>query len=119
MEINLSNDIVLKITSDFSLDEQELVIGLLMEQEQIGLNVPFHQFVRSIIFLANGSLQDLKNKYLLIDDPRDVISEAEVKAGRPGHWFAMPFDAMSTFVSPVEEQTNYKIEKGFDDGLPF
>lgn len=119
MEIKLSKDIVSKITSDFSENEQELVIKLLIEQEQIGLNVPFHQFARSIIFLANGSLQDLKDKYLLIDDPREVISEAEIKAGRPGHWFSIPFDEIPTFVSPVEEQINYKIEKDADDGLPF
>jgi hypothetical protein len=49
-------------------------------------------------------------------DPREILMEAEDKAGNPGHWFSIPFDEMDDFSGELPIQ-----HKDFeeDDNLPF
>lgn len=121
-DTKLSKDILQKIKADFSVSEQKKVISILEKEITNGLNVPGDQFARSILFLSTGSLTKLQNDYLTIDDPRDVIMEAEEKAGNPGHWFGISFEEMRAF----SQKKQIKPHQGFivgndsiDDGIPF
>ena len=57
------------------------------------------QICRSIVFLADGDLQKIKNEILPMvnDDPREVLEWAEMKAGGPQHYFNIPFPEIDTF----------------------
>ena len=68
--------------------------------------------------MVEGDLYNLRERCLpyLKDDPRDLIREAEEKAGNPGHWFSIPFDEMENFSGelPATEK-----EESKDNNLPF
>ena len=87
-----TKDIHQKIRKEFRLNEVEEVEKELKQRVDNGLNVGPNQFVRSVIFLANKSIEELKSILLNFDDPRDVVGEAEYKSGELGHWFAIPFE---------------------------
>lgn len=61
-----------------------------------GLNVGPAQLARSILYLSGGDITKLRQIFELhfYGDPRDVIMDAESKAGNPGHYFIPPFDEM-------------------------
>ncbi|MCG8328770.1 MAG: hypothetical protein MI974_13850 [Chitinophagales bacterium] len=60
------------------------------------------QICRSILFLAGGDINNLISflKMLKVDS-RDVIDAAELKAGCPGHYFAIPFPEIESFIEKV------------------
>ena len=66
------------------------------------------------------SLEKLKEILAEFDDPRDVVSEAELRSGALEHWFAIPFDEIEQLNGKRYngEIFNRKKEEE-DDGLPF
>ena len=114
-------DIEHKIKTDFKAQEIETVKALLKKMIEGGLNVGNNQFARSVIFLANKDLEKLKKIILAAhDDPRDVISEAELKSGAFEHWFAIPFDEIEQLNGTCYNGDIFKQKKEEEDnGLPF
>ncbi len=112
-------DIENRINSYFNPDERAIVKALLEKIIKGGLNVGNDQFARSVIFLANKNLEKLK-EVLETDDPRDVVSEAEMKSGALEHWFAIPFDDIDQLNGKPYSGDIFKQKKEEeDDGLPF
>lgn len=113
-------DIERKIKIDFKSQEIEIVKALLKRKIEIGLNVGNDQFARSVIFLADKNLEKLKKILTEFDDPRDVVSEAELKSGALEHWFAIPFDGIEQLNGKRYNGDIFKQKKEKeDDGLPF
>ncbi len=79
---------ILHYFQERNLEEVEEIVKNLMQQT---LNVGAGQFIRSLLFLSEGNLDNLKS-YLPVSDPRDIIVMAEKKAGNPGHYFIHPFE---------------------------
>ena len=80
-----------------------------------GSSVGTDQLIRALLFLSNGSLNDLINIWLPIKelDPRNIIKNAELKAGNPGHYFNIPFPEIEEFFSKMygndDEEPPYEI----------
>jgi hypothetical protein len=91
---NIPVDILNKINELFPNIEDNSEAKKLIEQIfKSSINIGPSQLARSILFISNGNLSLIKK---IIDsdfygDPRDVIMEAEQKAGNPGHYFNLPF----------------------------
>ena len=91
--MQLPGDIENKIDQEYPARPQnarakELITGLWSDS----LNVGPDQLARAMLVLADGDLErlaTLKKDYM--GDPRDVIMNAEAKAGFPGHYFTDPF----------------------------
>lgn len=96
--MQIAEDIYEKIKKDFRPDEMDEVINLLKKTVGGGLNVGEGQFIRSLLFLANGNVQHLKKKISNMSDPRDIVGEAEMKSGDFGHWFSIPFDEIAQLI---------------------
>ncbi|OEK05418.1 hypothetical protein [Roseivirga misakiensis] len=87
----LTKDIENKILKDFSSNSEHHSVRHLLEKIALTeWNVGSQQLCRAILYLLDGDVSKLK-KFELISDPRDVITEAENKAGNPGHYFEKPF----------------------------
>lgn len=115
--MNIQEEISLKIKEDFKLEEVEAVKKIIRNIIRYGSNTGVDQVLRSILYLSEGDLRKVKKYYeMYCDDPRDVVGEAEQKAGNPGHWFSIPFDEMDDFAG---ELPKLEKEKSEDDNLPF
>ena len=113
----LAPDVIDKIKVDFKESEREEAIRILETLNKELSNIgDMYQANRGLVFLSEGSLDKLKNYIFPPSDfePRDIIIEAEEKAGNPGHWFSIPFDEMDNFSGELPEDEEYE-----DDGLPF
>ncbi len=89
--MGLPKDVVDRVKLDFiETSQQEKVISFLHEIHSSPLNVGPDQFVRSILHLLKGDVNNLKN-FQTISDPRDIIQIAEDDLGNPGHYFLKPF----------------------------
>lgn len=115
----LPDDILNKIDHDFDFEDVQDIKDLLTElYAHMHRDGPIIQAIRGMIFLANGDAWKIRTICVpyLQREPRDIIVEAEEKAGNPGHWFNIPFDEM-------EKLNNYfpEIEprQSDDAGLPF
>lgn len=85
-------DIYKKIQTDFPANDIDAVKEVLLEAIAPALNVGEDQFVRSLVFLADKDIDELKRIVRDYGDPRDIIWEAEHRAGNQGHWFTIPFE---------------------------
>ncbi|MFY0592830.1 hypothetical protein [Roseivirga sp.] len=84
-------DIGIMIQRDFESDRDKvIVIDFLKIIAETKWNVGTQQLSRAIVYLIDGDVNNLK-KFDPISDPRDIIMEAEIKAGNPGHYFTKPF----------------------------
>lgn len=113
----LASDVIDRIKLDFKESEREEVISILEKTLYTYSNVgAMDQAVRSIVYMADGNIKIIKDYCIphLKYDPRDIIIEAEEKAGNPGHWFSIPFDEMANFSGELPEGEEHE-----DDGLPF
>lgn len=93
----LPDDILQKIDEDFDLNHKQEIKDLLTElYANMRKYGPIIQAIRGIIFLANKDAEKIRDLCIpyLQREPRDIITEAEEKAGNPGHWFNIPFDQM-------------------------
>jgi hypothetical protein len=112
--MQIPNDIEKKIIDDFHGEEQEIV--KLLFQRICQYNTYSSQVLRSILFLSIGDFKKVIRYYLTYEvDPRDVIGEAEEKAGNPGHWFSIPFDEMPEFSGKLPNSSEQEV----DSDLPF
>jgi hypothetical protein len=112
-------DIRIRIEKDFDSLEIVEAIGLLKEKLYLG-----DQYLRSLIYLSNGSLENLKKEIEMGDDPRDMIMEAERKSGGFDHWFAIPFDEIEALgerepFNYEEEYIKFFFDTEQEDNLPF
>jgi hypothetical protein len=96
--MGIPDDIKEKISQLFNspADRQEAE-QLLQSLWTTSLNVGSGQLARSILVLSEGQISAIRE---IIEsgfhgDPRDIIMDAEKKAGNPGHYFSTPFDAGS------------------------
>lgn len=91
---SLPEDITSKIAQLFhSAADRQQVQELLLTLWTIPLNVGADQLARGILILSNGQMEEVE-KILASNfygDPRDVIVNAEIKDGKPGHYFNPPF----------------------------
>ncbi len=116
-------DIIRKIYADFKEVDLAEALAILARQYSDACIVGSAQFVRSLIFLSKGDLNFLKNYIVEMDDPRDVVTEAENAAGNPDHWFCISFDEIekSDFVSNringehAYWDSQYQAEKEFEE----
>lgn len=92
-QINL--DILERINAEYSNEDQKEVLLIIGNLFKKGSMVGPAQLARSLLFLANGNLNLIKQ--FMNKDPRDVILIAERKAGSPGHFFNLPFDEIDQF----------------------
>jgi hypothetical protein len=105
----LSTDIIEKINFDFKGDAdraETFIKKLIMDGGMKGTE----QFIRSLIFLANGNFDQLRSLRLSIDDPRDLIMRDEEAAGNPGHYFIIPFSEMDSFSGELPNNDSSWIE---------
>jgi len=117
LEKKLPIDILNKVNKDFnSVNQLELKL-ILNEILSSRLNVGHHQLIRSLLYLSEGKINNLKNIYIPMMnlDPRDVVMSAEEKAGLPGHYFSISFDEMNANENLVKKE----FEELDDDRLPF
>ena len=86
-------DIIDKIFADFK--GQDLIEVYKALRDRIASVPGYHlmsdQYPRSVLYLSDGNISKFR-ELLMIDDPRDVIQEAELKSGETGHWFSISFD---------------------------
>jgi len=116
--MKLPIDIIQKIESDYSSSEQKEVLNILQNLYQENANVgSMEQAIRGLVYIADSNIQVVKEYCLpyLQHDPRDIIMEAEEKAGNPGHWFGIPFNEMESFSGKLPSNE----EEYEDDGLSF
>lgn len=115
----MTKDIENRIRQDFSNPEDALSVKEIFGRIiKFGSNTGIDQVLRSILYLADGSLLEVNKYYQMYrEDPRDVIGEAEMKAGNPGHWFGIPFDEMEGFSGELPETKSKEENEG--DNLPF
>ena len=94
VENELPKDLTKRIYEDFESPlEQEKVILSLVELKQI--NVGRDQLRRGIVFLADGDYEEFKKlRKSFRGDPRQLLIEANRKAGDPDYWFSRPFSEM-------------------------
>ena len=93
--MTLPTDIKNKIGQTFkSPIERQEVEQLLLTLWTMPLNVGKDQLARSILIIADGNIIELKKIFAthFSADPRDIIMQAEIKIGNPGHYFIRPFD---------------------------
>lgn len=91
---SLPEDITNKIAQLFNdAEERKRVQELLLTLWEIPLNVGADQLARSILVLAEDKLEEVEAIFAsnFDGDPRDVILNAEIKNGKPGHYFNQPF----------------------------
>lgn len=112
----MTKDIEIRILQDFSNPKDAVAVNEIFSKiVEFGSNTGIAQVLRSILYLADGNVQEVNRYYLMYcEDPRDVIGEAEMKAGNPGHWFGIPFDEMEDFSGGLP---GIKTDEG--DNLPF
>jgi hypothetical protein len=117
---NFDNDIIEKVKMDFNSNEIEDVYKLLKDSLSSGLNVGEGQFIRSVLFLSKGNIEQLKIILQNFDDPRDIVGEAEVESGNLGHWFAIPFNEIEQLNGELYDGSIFnQVDFAEDDGLPF
>lgn len=92
-QINL--DILERINAEYSDEDQKEILMIIENIFSNGSIVGPAQLARSLLFLANGNLNLIKQ--FMTKDPRDVILAAERKIGSPGHFFNLPFDEIDQF----------------------
>lgn len=89
--MKLPEDIIARINMDYTNQVIKKSVTEFIEKiYSQRWNVGNDQLCRSILFLMDGKsskMADFEN----IDDPRDIIMEAERKAGNPNHYFLKPF----------------------------
>ncbi len=93
----LPGDILNKIDQDFDHEDKQEIKDLLTElYAHMHKDGPIIQAIRGIIFLADKDAERIRDLCIpyLQREPREIIVEAEEKAGNPGHWFNIPFDQM-------------------------
>lgn len=93
----LPEDILDKINKDFGTEDAQEIKDLLTElYANLHGDGPILQAIRGMIFLSNKDADIIRDMCIpyLYRDPRDIICEAEEKAGNPGHWFDIPFSLM-------------------------
>lgn len=118
--MNFPKDIEKKMKEDFPPEQIRLIKSLIQKKVEGGLNVGNHQFIRSVIFLAEKDFAQLKKALTLYDDPRDIVDDAETKSGKLGHWFAIPFDEIEALNGQKYDGAIFKENQlPLDDGLPF
>lgn len=96
--MRLPTDIIQKIESDYNDSEQKEVLNILESLYKDNAKVgSMEQAIRGLIYIANSNIKLIKEYCIpyLQYDPRDIIMEAEEKAGNPGHWFGIPFSEMT------------------------
>lgn len=108
-------DIIDKIFADFKGEEILKVYSALRSRIGSGYHLMNDQYPRSVLYLARGSMTKF-TEILLIDDPRDVIHEAEIESGETGHWFSISFDKIKELDGKKYEMPVTKYE---NDDLPF
>ena len=81
------------IEKNFAQAEQSLVIKKIEKIFQTKWNIGADQIARSLLYLADHKYSQLIS-LLNFTDPRDLVTDAERKAGNPGHYFNIPFDKM-------------------------
>ncbi|MEZ4960917.1 MAG: hypothetical protein R2830_13925 [Saprospiraceae bacterium] len=101
-----ANDINERIKKDFDLTQREEVIMLFENNLKRGMNVGEGQFLRSLLFIANGNIEKLKRELSHLRDPRDIVMKAERTSGGLGHWFTIPFDEIELLNEKVKEGGN-------------
>ncbi|MFN5417829.1 MAG: hypothetical protein ACK5B9_12295 [Flavobacteriia bacterium] len=98
MEYVIPNDIEKKIYQLFSNEkERKEVENKIKSLYSKNWGVGFDQLTRSIIFLSDGKLEEFKN-IIKEMEPRDLILDAERKAGNPKHYFCIPFDKIDKLI---------------------
>jgi hypothetical protein len=125
MKSILNSDIIKKINADFKKEEVDEVIAIALDMFENISVVGGAQFVRSLLYLANGNLNVFKETIKRAKaDPRDIVSEAEDMAGNQGHYFISSFDDIEKGIyddvwkpneidgNIVDTPINYSIEKG-------
>lgn len=103
----LLTDIDKKIDELFNNDyERQTAKQLILSLWQTSLNVGPDQLARSILIISDGELSKIQEIFSsnFYEDPRDVIMEAETKAGNPKHYFTKP-------LSDVDVKNLLKIKK--------
>lgn len=103
----IEQDILDRIDKDFevldALEAKKILLNI--HRESIGY-YSYSTICRSIVFLANGSVDKIINELLPIlnADPRDIIDMAEFKAKGPGHNFRIPFPEIDNFFDKLYEK---------------
>ncbi|MFN0257778.1 hypothetical protein [Pedobacter ureilyticus] len=90
----LPEDVKNKVTQLFNdATKRERVKELLLTLWTVPLNVGPDQLARSILILSEGKLEEIEAIFAsnFYGDPRDVIVNAEIKNGKPGHYFNQSF----------------------------
>ena len=113
----MTKDIENRIRQDFNNPRDITSVNEVFSRiVKFGSNTDVDQVLRSILYLSDGSVSEVNKYYqMYCEDPRDVIGEAETRAGNPGHWFGIPFDEMEGFSGELPER---KSNDG-GDNLPF
>jgi hypothetical protein len=108
MNIVFPQDIIEKIQRDFSRDIQKEAVDICKDIYSKDKNVGNEQSVRGALYLAKGEIAILKayNQSLEKEDPRDVLEEAEIKAGNYGHYFSLSFDEIEELEKSVKRYCN-------------
>lgn len=104
--MKLPKDIINRIHQEFPIDDIVEVEQILNQIYTQSWNVRSDQLCRSILYLSSGSLKKMKEELLpmLDTEPRDVIFEAEYKAGGPGHYFSIPFSEIDMFFDKLYKE---------------
>lgn len=82
-------DVVEYIDKNFNESHSKLVKVFLERKYTETLNVGKDQYVRSILFLLDKNIDNLK-KYEVIADPRDIVSLAHHKSKEKFNYFMVP-----------------------------
>lgn len=78
--MEISEQILKTLKSNFQDKNLATVETRIRELYNSKLNVGHDQLIKSILFLSQGSIEKF-NSFFPIDDPRDIILEAQIASG--------------------------------------
>lgn len=88
-------DLQTKIRELFSEDDRQDVSESLDKLWDGGINVGAAQLARAIVFLSDGNQDRFwKLRRRFMEDPRDLLVEANSKLQNRKHWFSEPYSEM-------------------------
>lgn len=99
----LENKIDLDFPASEAIEVKQIINKLYHENKNLGF---IDQVLRSLIFLSEGQLSNLKYQLppFRLFEPRDIIIEAEECAGNLGHWFGISFDEIEKRYGQTEKE---------------
>lgn len=87
----LPPDVISYATKKFNNKDSKIVVEFLQQKYNEIINVGKDQYVRSILYLIDDNIDNIK-KYNIVEDPRDFVSAANDKAKNKFNFFINPLD---------------------------